>query len=85
MYFTLLMIICELVPMSDNNNWTYCTAHFALSCYLQLKFMWGNLAVGSGDRWREVSVPFLQPGQERGSVPVKVTCTAILLVDSLYH
>ncbi|XP_029996569.1 next to BRCA1 gene 1 protein isoform X6 [Sphaeramia orbicularis] len=29
----------------------------------KLKFMWGNLAVGSGDRWREVSVPFLQPGQ----------------------
>ncbi|KAK7877412.1 hypothetical protein WMY93_031875 [Mugilogobius chulae] len=28
-----------------------------------LKFMWGNLAVGSGERWREVSVPFLQPGQ----------------------
>lgn len=27
--------------------------------------MWGNLAVGSGDRWREVSVPFLQPGQVR--------------------
>ena len=34
-------------------------------CALQLKFMWGNLAVGSGDRWREVSVPFLQPGQVR--------------------
>jgi len=31
----------------------------------QLKFMWGNLAVGSGDRWREVSVPFLQPSQVR--------------------
>ncbi|KAM9779957.1 next to BRCA1 gene 1 protein [Neosynchiropus ocellatus] len=29
----------------------------------KLKFMWGNLAVGSEDRWREVSVPFLQPGQ----------------------
>ncbi|XP_017287702.1 next to BRCA1 gene 1 protein isoform X2 [Kryptolebias marmoratus] len=29
----------------------------------KLKFMWGNLAVGSGDRWREVSVPFLQPAQ----------------------
>uniref|UniRef100_A0A665TXT6 Next to BRCA1 gene 1 protein-like n=1 Tax=Echeneis naucrates TaxID=173247 RepID=A0A665TXT6_ECHNA len=29
----------------------------------KLKFMWGNLAVGSGVRWREVSVPFLQPGQ----------------------
>lgn len=27
--------------------------------------MWGNLAVGSGDRWREVCVPFLQPGQVR--------------------
>lgn len=36
------------------------------SCLMQLKFMWGNLAVGSGDRWREVSVPFLQPGQVRG-------------------
>ncbi|XP_034165854.2 next to BRCA1 gene 1 protein isoform X2 [Pangasianodon hypophthalmus] len=29
----------------------------------KLKFMWGNLAVGSGERWREVSVPTLQPGQ----------------------
>ncbi|KAG5279608.1 hypothetical protein AALO_G00079630 [Alosa alosa] len=29
----------------------------------KLKFMWGNLAVGSGDRWREVPVPSLQPGQ----------------------
>lgn len=29
----------------------------------QLKFMWGNLAVGSGERWREVAVPTLQPGQ----------------------
>ncbi|XP_034045620.1 next to BRCA1 gene 1 protein-like isoform X2 [Thalassophryne amazonica] len=29
----------------------------------KLKFMWGNLAVGSGDRWKEVSIPFLQPGQ----------------------
>ncbi|KAL2101487.1 hypothetical protein ACEWY4_003248 [Coilia grayii] len=29
----------------------------------KLKFMWGNLAVGSGDRWREVPVPALQPGQ----------------------
>ncbi|XP_013874881.1 next to BRCA1 gene 1 protein [Austrofundulus limnaeus] len=35
-------------------NWTTDT---------KLKFMWGNLAVGSGERWREVSVPFLQPGQ----------------------
>lgn len=29
----------------------------------KLKFMWGNLAVGSGERWREVPVPTLQPGQ----------------------
>ncbi|XP_066498175.1 next to BRCA1 gene 1 protein [Hoplias malabaricus] len=29
----------------------------------KLKFMWGNLAVGSGERWREVPVPSLQPGQ----------------------
>ncbi|XP_016343216.1 next to BRCA1 gene 1 protein-like isoform X5 [Sinocyclocheilus anshuiensis] len=29
----------------------------------KLKFMWGNLAVGSGERWREVAVPTLQPGQ----------------------
>ncbi|XP_022542100.2 next to BRCA1 gene 1 protein [Astyanax mexicanus] len=29
----------------------------------KLKFMWGNLAVGSGERWREVPVPMLQPGQ----------------------
>ncbi|XP_051988365.1 next to BRCA1 gene 1 protein [Xyrauchen texanus] len=29
----------------------------------KLKFMWGNLAVGSGERWREIAVPTLQPGQ----------------------
>ncbi|XP_076852137.1 next to BRCA1 gene 1 protein [Brachyhypopomus gauderio] len=29
----------------------------------KLKFMWGNLAVGSGERWREVPVPALQSGQ----------------------
>ncbi|XP_062841004.1 next to BRCA1 gene 1 protein isoform X2 [Trichomycterus rosablanca] len=29
----------------------------------KLKFMWGNLAVGSGERWKEVAVPTLQPGQ----------------------
>lgn len=47
--------------------------------FLQLKFMWGNLAVGSGDRWREVSVPFLQPGQvrclHRGALDCCWTCT----------
>ncbi|XP_026871493.2 next to BRCA1 gene 1 protein isoform X2 [Electrophorus electricus] len=29
----------------------------------KLKFMWGNLAVGSGESWREVPVPMLQSGQ----------------------
>lgn len=42
-----------------------CSVSVDIICFLQLKFMWGNLAVGSGDRWREVSVPFLQPGQVR--------------------
>nr|XP_020479140.1 next to BRCA1 gene 1 protein-like [Monopterus albus] len=39
------------------------TGTITWSADTKLKFMWGNLAVGSGDRWREVSVPFLQPGQ----------------------
>ncbi|XP_062293894.1 next to BRCA1 gene 1 protein isoform X4 [Scomber scombrus] len=39
------------------------TGTIGWSADTKLKFMWGNLAVGSGDRWREVSVPFLQPGQ----------------------
>ncbi|XP_056143875.1 next to BRCA1 gene 1 protein isoform X2 [Lampris incognitus] len=39
------------------------TGTVSWSADTKLKFMWGNLAVGSGDRWREVSVPFLQPGQ----------------------
>uniref|UniRef100_A0A3B4X3E0 NBR1 autophagy cargo receptor b n=1 Tax=Seriola lalandi dorsalis TaxID=1841481 RepID=A0A3B4X3E0_SERLL len=39
------------------------TGSTSWSADTKLKFMWGNLAVGSGDRWREVSVPFLQPGQ----------------------
>ncbi|XP_071750872.2 LOW QUALITY PROTEIN: next to BRCA1 gene 1 protein-like [Centroberyx gerrardi] len=39
------------------------TGTISWSADTKLKFMWGNLAVGSGDRWREVSVPFLQPGQ----------------------
>ncbi|XP_068193495.1 next to BRCA1 gene 1 protein isoform X2 [Antennarius striatus] len=39
------------------------TGTIGWSTETKLKFMWGNLAVGSGDRWREVSVPFLQPGQ----------------------
>ncbi|XP_049924418.1 next to BRCA1 gene 1 protein isoform X5 [Epinephelus moara] len=39
------------------------TGTICWSADTKLKFMWGNLAVGSGDRWREVSVPFLQPGQ----------------------
>uniref|UniRef100_I3J607 NBR1 autophagy cargo receptor b n=1 Tax=Oreochromis niloticus TaxID=8128 RepID=I3J607_ORENI len=39
------------------------TGTLSWSADTKLKFMWGNLAVGSGDRWREVSVPFLQPGQ----------------------
>ncbi|XP_062263381.1 next to BRCA1 gene 1 protein-like isoform X2 [Platichthys flesus] len=39
------------------------TGTISWSADTKLKFMWGNLAVGSGDRWREVSVPFLLPGQ----------------------
>ncbi|XP_076738972.1 next to BRCA1 gene 1 protein isoform X3 [Maylandia zebra] len=39
------------------------TGTLSWSAETKLKFMWGNLAVGSGDRWREVAVPFLQPGQ----------------------
>ncbi|XP_049416143.1 next to BRCA1 gene 1 protein isoform X6 [Epinephelus fuscoguttatus] len=39
------------------------TGTICWSADTKLKFMWGNLAVGSGDRWKEVSVPFLQPGQ----------------------
>ncbi|XP_077474888.1 next to BRCA1 gene 1 protein isoform X14 [Stigmatopora argus] len=39
------------------------TGTMSWSLDTKLKFMWGNLAVGSGDRWREVPVPFLQPGQ----------------------
>lgn len=42
----------------------------------QLKFMWGNLAVASGDRWREVAVPFLQPGQV-GVVSVALCAPAL--------
>ncbi|KAG7492341.1 hypothetical protein MATL_G00013770 [Megalops atlanticus] len=29
----------------------------------KLKFMWGNLALASSDKQKEVAVPFLQPGQ----------------------
>ncbi|XP_077591497.1 next to BRCA1 gene 1 protein isoform X3 [Stigmatopora nigra] len=39
------------------------TGTMSWSSDTKLKFMWGNLAVGPGDRWREVSVPLLQPGQ----------------------
>ncbi|XP_067089026.1 next to BRCA1 gene 1 protein isoform X2 [Osmerus mordax] len=42
----------------------------------KLKFMWGNLAVGSGERWREVSVPSLQPGQV-GVVSVALCAPAL--------
>ncbi|XP_051995254.1 next to BRCA1 gene 1 protein-like [Xyrauchen texanus] len=42
----------------------------------KLKFMWGNLAVGSAERWREVAVPTLQPGQV-GVVSVAL-CTPTL-------
>lgn len=60
-----------------------------------MKFMWGNLAVGSGDRWREVSVPFLQPGQVRRVkllifnpkfvvCSVKAMVTVIVLLSSKY-
>ena len=49
---------------------------FWLPLHSQLKFMWGNLAVGSGDRWREVSVPSLQPGQV-GVVSVALCAPAL--------
>ncbi|KAM9746020.1 next to BRCA1 gene 1 protein isoform 2-T2 [Menidia menidia] len=39
------------------------TGTISWSTDTKLKFMWGNLVVGPGDRWREVSVPALQPGQ----------------------
>ncbi|XP_072224393.1 next to BRCA1 gene 1 protein isoform X1 [Leuresthes tenuis] len=42
----------------------------------KLKFMWGNLVVGPGDRWREVSVPPLQPGQV-GIVSVALCAPAV--------
>uniref|UniRef100_A0A3P9MF25 NBR1 autophagy cargo receptor b n=1 Tax=Oryzias latipes TaxID=8090 RepID=A0A3P9MF25_ORYLA len=42
----------------------------------KLKFMWGNLAVGSGDRWREVPVPHLQPGQV-GIISVALCAPAV--------
>lgn len=50
------------VQIQAHSGCASCFCHFG---FFQLKFMWGNLAVGSGDRWREVSVPFLQPGQVR--------------------
>uniref|UniRef100_A0A3Q3KYY3 NBR1 autophagy cargo receptor b n=1 Tax=Mastacembelus armatus TaxID=205130 RepID=A0A3Q3KYY3_9TELE len=52
------------------------TGTIAWSADTKLKFMWGNLAVGSGDRWREVSVPFLQPGQV-GVVSVALCAPAL--------
>ncbi|XP_070779693.1 next to BRCA1 gene 1 protein [Enoplosus armatus] len=52
------------------------TGTISWSADTKLKFMWGNLAVGSGDRWREVSVPFLQPGQV-GIVSVALCAPAV--------
>ncbi|XP_029293437.1 next to BRCA1 gene 1 protein isoform X2 [Cottoperca gobio] len=52
------------------------TGTICWSAETKLKFMWGNLAVGSGDRWREVSVPFLQPGQV-GIVSVALCAPAV--------
>ncbi|XP_067333238.1 next to BRCA1 gene 1 protein isoform X5 [Channa argus] len=52
------------------------TGSITWSADTKLKFMWGNLAVGSGDRWREVSVPFLQPGQV-GVVSVALCAPAV--------
>ncbi|XP_030581381.1 next to BRCA1 gene 1 protein [Archocentrus centrarchus] len=52
------------------------TGTLSWSADTKLKFMWGNLAVGSGDRWREVSVPFLQPGQV-GIVSVALCAPAV--------
>ncbi|KAL0992920.1 hypothetical protein UPYG_G00100960 [Umbra pygmaea] len=52
------------------------TGSVSWSSETKLKFMWGNLAVASGDRWREVSVPFLQPGQV-GVVSVALCAPAL--------
>ncbi|XP_057716715.1 next to BRCA1 gene 1 protein isoform X2 [Corythoichthys intestinalis] len=52
------------------------TGTMSWSSDTKLKFMWGNLAVGSGDRWREVSVPFLQPGQV-GIVSVALSAPSV--------
>ncbi|KAM9393692.1 next to BRCA1 gene 1 protein isoform 1-T1 [Pholidichthys leucotaenia] len=52
------------------------TGTISWSADTKLKFMWGNLAVGSGDRWKEVSVPFLQPGQV-GIVSVALCAPAV--------
>ncbi|KAG7504895.1 next to BRCA1 protein 1 protein-like [Solea senegalensis] len=52
------------------------TGTMSWSADTKLKFMWGNLAVGSGDRWKEVCVPFLQPGQV-GIVSVALCAPAV--------
>ncbi|XP_010898086.2 next to BRCA1 gene 1 protein isoform X2 [Esox lucius] len=52
------------------------TGSVSWSAETKLKFMWGNLAVASGDRWREVAVPFLQPGQV-GVVSVALCAPAL--------
>uniref|UniRef100_A0A4W5NSA1 NBR1 autophagy cargo receptor n=1 Tax=Hucho hucho TaxID=62062 RepID=A0A4W5NSA1_9TELE len=52
------------------------TGSVSWSSETKLKFMWGNLAVASGDRWREVAVPFLQPGQV-GVVSVALCAPAL--------
>ncbi|XP_055744852.1 next to BRCA1 gene 1 protein-like [Salvelinus fontinalis] len=52
------------------------TGSVSWSTETKLKFMWGNLAVASGDRWREVAVPFLQPGQV-GVVSVALCAPAL--------
>uniref|UniRef100_A0A4W5MF10 NBR1 autophagy cargo receptor b n=2 Tax=Hucho hucho TaxID=62062 RepID=A0A4W5MF10_9TELE len=52
------------------------TGSVSWSSETKLKFMWGNLAVAPGDRWREVAVPFLQSGQV-GVVSVALCAPAL--------
>lgn len=47
--------VCRLEFVRGGNSFVVCFS-------LQLKFMWGNLTLGSREQ-KEVAVPFLQPGQ----------------------
>ncbi|XP_077591501.1 next to BRCA1 gene 1 protein isoform X7 [Stigmatopora nigra] len=58
------------------------TGTMSWSSDTKLKFMWGNLAVGPGDRWREVSVPLLQPGQVKHPVLTDVRASTPSQIQS---